>query len=210
MINIIIVDDHPIFRAGLKQIIDEQSNMRVCGEAKNGQELYKIIRQLKWDIIVLDISLPDENGLDILKQIKYEFPEALILILSNYSEEQFAIRAFKAGAYGYMTKESAPREILKALKKIMNRKKYITTAFAEKLASRLEKGFGQNGHHILSDREFQVMCLIGSGRSIKEIADTLLLSVQTVSTYRSRILSKMNFKTNADIIRYSLKNNLVE
>jgi DNA-binding NarL/FixJ family response regulator len=210
MIEIIIVDDHPVFREGLKQILNDSPGMTVKGQAKNARECYELLKKISWNLVILDISLPDESGIEVLKQIKYCYPKASVLILSNYSEEQFAIRAFKSGAKGYMTKESAPREIIKAVNKIVQGKRYITSTFAEKVAEKLESGFKVIEHDKLSDREFQVMWLLGSGKSIKEIAEELVLTIQTISTYRTRILNKMDLNSNADIIRYAIKKGLVD
>lgn len=184
--------------------------MEVSGEAQNAVELYDILKKKEWDMVVLDISLPDESGIDVLKQIRYTYPKILVLMLSNYSEDQFAFRSFKAGAKGYMTKESAPREIIKAINRITSGHKYITASFAEEIAEKLEDGFMEKEHSKLSDREFQVLRMLGNGKTIKEIADELYLCIQTISTYKIRILKKMKFNNNADIIRYTIKNELVD
>ncbi len=208
MARIIIVDDHPIFRSGLKQILDDEYDMEVVAEAGNARQLYRVIEGKKWDVIVLDINLPGENGLEILKELNYRFKKVSILFLSNHPESQYGIRALKAGAAGYMTKEAAPRELVTALRKIVSGGKYISPSLAEKLANGLHLGKKKVDHEALSDREFQVMCLLGSGKSVKEIADELLLSVQTVSTYRTRVLEKLAMSSNADIIRYVIENKL--
>lgn len=208
MTKIIIVDDHPIFRSGLKQILQEELDMEVVGDAGSAQDLYKILKELKWDLIILDINLPGENGIEILKELNYRYKKVSVLFLSNHSESQYGIRALEAGAAGYMTKEAAPRELVTAIRKIMTGRKYISETMAEKLASGLGNKSKKTGHESLSDREFQVMCLLGSGKSVKEIANELILTVQTVSTYRSRILEKMKMNSSADIIRYVIENNL--
>ncbi len=208
MNKIIIVDDHPIFRFGLKQILNDEYDMEVVGEAENAMQLYQLVKKTKWNLVVLDIRLPGENGIDILKKLKYRFDKVSVLFLSNHPESQYAVRALKAGAAGYMTKEAAPRELVKAIRKIVSGGKYISASLAEKLANGLDIHAGKPDHEKLSDREFQVMCMLGSGKTVKEIAEELLLSVQTVSTYRSRVLQKMNMKTTAEITRYVIEINL--
>lgn len=208
MNKIIIVDDHPIFRFGLKQILNDEYDMEVVGEAENAMQLYQLVKKIKWNLVVLDITLPGENGIDILKELKYRFDKVSVLFLSNHPESQYAVRALKAGAAGYMTKEAAPRELVNAIRKIVSGGKYISDSLAEKLANGLDIHAGKPDHEKLSDREFQVMCMLGSGKTVKEIAEELLLSVQTVSTYRFRVLQKMNMKTTAEITRYVIENNL--
>jgi DNA-binding NarL/FixJ family response regulator len=208
MAKVIIVDDHPLFRSGLKQILDEEYDMEVVAEAGNAQQLYRVIKERKWDVIILDINLPGENGLDILKELKYQYKKVSVLFLSNHPESQYGIRALKAGASGYMTKEAAPRELVTALRKIVAGKKYISPMLAEKLADGLDRNERKRDHEVLSDREFQVMCLLGSGKSVKDIAGELLLTVQTVSTYRSRVVEKMGMSSTAEIIRYVIENDL--
>lgn len=211
MTRILIADDHTIVREGLKQILAETSDMVVAGEATNGQEVLDKIKQNDYDVVLLDISMPGRNGLDILKQLKIDNPRVSVLILSMYSEEQYAMRALRAGAAGYMTKESAPDELIQALRKVSQGRKYISPTLAEKLALNLEGGDEQKPpHETLSDREYQVFCMIASGKMIKEIADELSLSVKTVSTYRSRILEKMGLKNNAALTHYAIQNKLVE
>lgn len=208
MTKIIIVDDHPIFRSGLKQILQEELDMEVVGDAGNSNELYKMLDQTEWDIIILDIHLPGENGLEILKELLYRFKKVRVLFLSNSPESQYGIRALEAGASGYMTKEAAPRELVSAVRKIMSGKKYLSDTLVEKLANGLGNKSKKTGHDSLSDREFQVLCLLGSGKTVKQIAEELMLTVQTVSTYRGRIMEKMKMNSNADIIRYVIENNL--
>lgn len=209
MIKILIGDDHAIVRRGLKQIVEESSDM-VVDEAKNGQEVLEKTQQTDYDILVLDISLPDRSGLDVLKHLRKIKPELPILILSIHPEEQYAIRVLKAGASGYLSKDSVPNELLNAIKKVSQGRKYVTASLAEKLVFDLEKATTRPLHETLSDREFQVMCLIASGMTVKQIAEKLYLSVKTISTYRSRILEKMNLKNNAEITHYAIKNELVE
>ena len=210
MIRILIADDHTIVREGLKQILAETPDMVVADEARNGQEVLAKVGNKEYDVVLLDISMPGRSGLDILKQLKGERPKLPILILSMYSEEQYAMRALRAGASGYMTKESAPDELIVAIRKVSEGRKYVTPSLAEKLAISLELGEEKAPHELLSDREYQVMCMIASGKTIKEIADELSLSVKTISTYRSRILEKLSLKTNAAITHYAVQNRLVD
>jgi len=211
MIRILIADDHTIVREGLKQILAETPDMVVVDEANNGQEVLEKVWKNDYDVVLLDISMPGRSGLDILKQLKSENAKLAVLILSMYSEEQYAMRALRAGASGYMTKESAPDELIEAIRKVSRGRKYISPSLAEKLAFSLETGDERKApHENLSDREYQVMCMIASGKIIKEIAEELSLSVKTVSTYRSRILEKMGLKNNAALTHYAVQNRLVE
>jgi len=210
MIKILIADDHPIVRKGLKNIIKETSDMTVADEASNGQEVIKKALKKDFDIVVLDISMPGRSGLDILKELKIHKPKLSVLVLSVHPEEHYAVRALKAGASGYLTKESAPEELIKAIYRISLGKKYISSSLAEKLALDLDINSERPPHEALSDREFEVMCLIASGKTIKEIASELFLSIKTISTYRSRILEKMRMKSNAELTHYAIKHRLVE
>jgi DNA-binding NarL/FixJ family response regulator len=210
MIKVIIVDDHMIVREGLKQIIAETSDIEVVDEASNGYEALGKVVTIECDVLLLDISMPGKSGLDVLKEIKNEAPKLSILILTMHPEEQYALRVLKAGASGYLTKESAPDELIDAIRKVSNGGKYISSSLAEKLAFNLEVDTGRPPHETLSDREFEVMCLISSGKTVTEIADEIALSVKTISTYRARILEKMRMKTNAELTYYSIKNQLVE
>jgi DNA-binding NarL/FixJ family response regulator len=209
LIKVIIVDDHLIVREGLKQIISDTSDIRVVGEASNGQEALNKIRINDYDVMLLDISMPGRSGLEILKEIKNGSPNLSILILTMHPEEQYAMRVLKAGASGYLTKESAPDELIEAIRKVSGGGKYISSTLAEKLAFNLEVDTGKPLHQTLSDREFEVMCMISSGKTVTEIADDMSLSVKTISTYRTRILDKMRMKTNAELTYYSIKNDLV-
>lgn len=210
MIKILIADDHAIVREGMKQILSESPDLVVVAEASTGQEVIDKIDKDDLDLVVLDIAMPGRGGLDILKEIKSLNPKLPVLILSMYPEEQYAVRVLKSGASGYLTKESAPVELVKAIRQISQGKKYISPSLAEKLAVDLEISPDRPPHETLSDREYQVMCMIASGKMLKEIADTLSLSIKTISTYRSRILEKMNMKTNAELTHYAIKNRLVE
>ena len=209
MIRIIIVDDHPVVRRGLKQILHEEPDVKVVGEAESAQEALKIIRTIDCDAVVLDISLPGASGVEILKQLKYEYKKLPVLILSVHPEEQYAVRVMKAGASGYLTKESAPEELVKAIRKIISGGKYISSSFAERLIMDIDAS-GKPRHEKLSDREFEIMRMIAQGKAIKKIAEELYLSEKTVSTYRTRLLEKMNMTTNAEIISYALENELIE
>jgi DNA-binding NarL/FixJ family response regulator len=209
MIKILIADDHPIVRQGLKQILAEESDMGEFGEAKNSQEVMDLIKKKDWDIVILDITMPGRGGLEILKEIRSERPKLPVLILSIHPADQYAVRALKAGAAGYMTKESAPDDLIKAIRKVLKGGKYISPTLAESLALFLERDDRKSPHEKLSDREYQVMCMIAEGKKVKEIADSLDLSVKTISTYRARILEKMRMRSNADLIHYAIQNKLI-
>lgn len=210
MIKILIADDHAIVREGLKQIVADTSDMIVTAEASDGHEVLALISQDNYDVVVLDMAMPGLTGLDILKQIKRETPELPVLILSVHPEEQYAVRSLKAGASGYLTKERAPDELITAIRKVSMGGKYITSSLAEKLAFELEVDAEKPPHKTLSDREFQVMCMIAKGRTIKNIAEELFLSPKTVSTYRSRILEKMKMKSNEELTHYVINNHLID
>ena len=209
MIRVLIVDDHPIVRRGLMQILAETPDLVAGGEAVNATEALTKLRAEEWDAVVLDISMPGRSGLEVLKDIKSENNHVPVLVLSIHPEDQFAVRVLKAGASGYLTKDSAPAELVKAIRKVNSGGKYVSPQLAEKLAFGLDGGSSQSLHDLLSDREFQVMRLIASGRTVTEIALDLSLSTKTISTYRARVLEKMNMKNNADITRYSLTNKLL-
>ena len=210
MIKILIADDHPIVRQGLRQILADISDMEIAGEAVNAQETLDQVRVGGWDVLVLDITMPDRSGFDILKELKNEQPHLPILVLSIHGEEQFAVRVLKAGASGYLTKENAPAELIKAIRKVVAGGKYISPSLAETLAFNLDVTSDRPPHETLSNREFQVMQMMASGKTPTEIAAELSLSAKTVSTYRTRLLEKMNLTTNAEIIRYAIENGLIE
>lgn len=210
MIKIFIADDHAIVRQGLKQIVSDQMDMTVAGEAESGAEVLRFVRDETCDVVVLDITLPDKSGLDLLPEIKNLRPEIKILILSMHAEEQFAIRALKSGASGYLTKKSAPTELIKAIRRIKAGGKYINQSIAEQLAFFYGDETDAPLHEKLSDREFQVLRMIAEGKTLREIADELCISEKTVGTYRTRVLEKMNMTRNAELIRYSVKNNLID
>jgi DNA-binding NarL/FixJ family response regulator len=209
MTRVLIADDHAIFREGLRQILEDIEDLQVVDEASHGQEVLDKIEKNDYDLILLDIAMPGLSGLETLKLIKGRKPKMKVLILSMYPEEQYAVRAIKAGASGYITKSSASEELLGAIRKVMSGGKYITASVADKLLSDLGPDSGHPLHELLSDREYQVLCLIASGKTVGEIADQLALSVKTVSTHRVHILEKMKMKTNAELTNYAIKQNLV-
>lgn len=210
MIKILIADDHAIVREGLKQILAETFDMVVGGEATNGQEVLEHVRREDWDLVLLDLAMPGKDGLETLKELKFEKPKLPVLVLSIYPEEQYAVRLLKAGAAGYLTKESAPEELIAAIRKVSQKGKYVSASLAEKLAFYLEAGAEKPLHEMLSDREYKVMLMIASGKTVTEIADEMFLSIKTVSTYRVRALIKMGMKNNAAFTYYALKHGLVE
>ncbi len=209
MTRILIADDHAILRKGLRRILSELEGICEIDEASNGYEVIDKVREKDYDLILLDISMPGMNGLEAIKQIKAENPRVPVLVLTMHPEEQYALRALRAGAFGYLTKESVPDELINAIKKILRGGKYLTNSLAEKLAFAFDESSEKPLHELLSDREYQVFCLIAAGKSLTEIAKVMSLSVKTVSTYRSRILDKMKMKSNAELIHYAIKNKLV-
>ncbi len=208
--KVLIADDHAIVRQGLRLILSEEFSRIVFGEARNGQEVIDQVWKQDWDIVVLDITMPGRSGLDVLKELKQLRPKLPVLILSMHSEDQFGMRALKAGAAGYMTKENVPEELVKAIKKALSGGKYISPGLAEELAFNLEEDSGRPLHEKLSDREFQVMRMIASGTTVKDIAKELALSIKTISTYRTRVLEKLKMKSNAELTHYAVKNKLVD
>lgn len=209
MIRVLVADDHTIVREGLKQILSDTPDIEVAGEAANAKEVISKVSDNDYDLVLLDISFPGRSGIDILKQLKCLKPKLPILILSMYPEEQYAVRSLKAGASGYVTKESASDELINAIRQVTKGKKYITTSLAERLVFELEKDYEDQPHEVLSDREYQVMCLIASGKTVTEIAEALSLSVKTISTHRSRILQKMAMHNNAQLTHYAITHGLV-
>lgn len=210
MQRILIIDDHEVVRDGVKRIFDEQSGAVVFGEASTGREALQLAREEDWDLAVLDLSLGNQSGLELLKELKQVRPRLPVLILSMHSEEQYARRAFKAGASGYVTKGSSRAELAKAVNKVVTGGTYITSALAERLVFDLGRGSDLQPHETLSDREFEVMRLIASGKTVTEIAALLSLSDKTISTYRARLLEKTGMKTNAELTRYAIQNRLVD
>ncbi|MFP4019897.1 MAG: response regulator [Bacteroidales bacterium] len=209
MIKILLVDDHVIVRKGIKQLLEETTDIQVESEAGTAEEMFKKINNKHFDIVILDISLPGRSGLDALKQLRKSLPELPVLILSMYPENQYALRVMKSGAAGYLTKESVPEELIKAIRKVNRGKKYISANLAEELANFLNGDSRKLPHQKLSDREYEVLLKIAEGKSLTEISKILSLSVKTISTYRSRILKKLNKKTNSDLVRYVMENKLM-
>jgi len=208
MIKILTVDDHSVVREGIKQIVSKHPDMIVAGEASNYGEFLNLISKNDYDIILLDISMPGRSGLDILNQIKKQRPNLPVLILSIYPEEQLALRTLKIGGSGYLTKESAPEELVDAIRKVASGGRYISLSLAEKLTFYINDNIEKPLHEKLSNREYQVMCMIASGKTTKEIAKELSLSVNTISTNRARILKKMKMKTNAELTFYAISHGL--
>jgi len=210
MIRVLIVDDHTILRRGLSQIISETDDLEVCGEADSGVQAIKLAREQDFDVVLLDISMPDRNGLDTLKQLKKEKPKLAVLMLSMHPEEHYAMRALKAGASGYLTKQSAPALLVTAIRQVASGRKYVSSELAEELARTVGPDSGRPRHETLSDREYETLRLMASGMTLTEIAAEMSLSVKTVSVYRARLLEKMQLKNNAELTYYALKHKLVE
>jgi two-component system, NarL family, invasion response regulator UvrY len=209
MIRIIIADDHIIVCRGLVQIVDDEGDMTVVGEAHDAEELLALVRKVPCDVVVTDISMPGKSGLDALKELKQEWPDLPVLVLSMHPEDQFAARALRMGASGYLTKESVAEELGRAIRKLVTGGTYVRPSFAAKLVSDLATDTGQPLHNILSQREHQVLCLIGSGMSVRRIAHELSVGVKTIRTYRVRILKKMTMKNNAELMHYAISKGLV-
>lgn len=210
MIKIILADDHQLIREGLRKILRDESDMNIVADVGDTKELFVYLSKQKVDVVVLDVNMPGRSGIDVLSDLKKEFPDVRILMLSMHAEDSLAIRAIKSGASGYLTKNTAPDEIAKAIRKIYSGRKYITETLAEKLATEVQSDAPSALHQLLSDREFEVFQLLGSGMTVTEIAKRLSISVPTVSTYRARILEKLNMSSTSEIIHYAVKNNLVE
>ena len=209
MIRVLIVDDHAIVRRGLRALLSDAFHDAAFGEASNAEQALEQLGKEGWDVALLDITLPGKSGLDLLKEVKAARPRLPVLVLSVHPEDQFAVRALKAGAEGYMTKESAPEELVNAIRKILAGGRYVSPALAEKLALSVSKDLTRTPHETLSDREYEVMCRIASGKTVTEIAGELSLSVKTISTYRARILDKLGVRNSAEIALYAIRNGLV-
>ena len=209
MLRILLADDHAVVRQGVKQILADAFVSTTFGEAQNAPELLALVANERWDIVVLDLSMPGGNGLEALKQIKHDRPQLPVLILSMYPEDQYAVRTIRAGAAGYLNKESAPEELVTAIRKVLNGGEYISASVADELVLHARHEDDQPVHKHLSDREYQVLCLIAAGKEIKEISTELALSVKTISTYRVRVLEKMNLKTNAELTHYAIQHSLI-
>ncbi len=210
MIRVLIADDHPVVREGLKQIISKAPDIIIGGEALNGQEVLDKVNSEKWDAVILDLNMPGKDGFDVLREIRREKQKLPILILSIFSEAQMGVRVLRAGASGFLNKESAPKELIHAIRKIHTGGKYISQKLAEKLAYEIEINTDEEPHKRLSNREFQVLCLIASGKTINEIADQFSLSDKTIRTYRERLLEKMNLKNDVELTHYAIQNKLIE
>ncbi len=209
MLRILIADDHTVVRKGLRQILLDEFPTAVIEEVSDAEELIKFVMTAKWDVVVSDLSMPGRSGLDALQQIKLSHPDLPVLILSIHPQEHYALRALKSGASGYLSKDTAPDELVKAVQKVLLGKKYISQSIAEKLADTFSADSSSSPHETLSDREFDVMKLLANGKSVSEIAEMLSLSVTTVSTYRARVMVKMNLKSNSDLTKYAIENNLL-
>jgi DNA-binding NarL/FixJ family response regulator len=209
MLRVIVVDDHPVVREGLKRIISESSELSIAAEASDGEEALQAVQNNPCDVVLLDITLPKRNGLEVLKQIRQLQPRIPILILSMHAEDEYAVRMLRAGASGYLNKESTPTNLITAIRKVVRGGKYVSTALAERLAFDLQADTDKPPHEILSDREFQVLCMLASGRTVSEIAAELKLSIKTISTYRVRVLEKLRLKNNSELTRYAIKTGLV-
>lgn len=212
-IRVLIADDHAIVRQGLRQILSETGDLLVAGEADDGVDAMQLARSQTWDVVLLDVSMPNRNGIDTLKMLKKEFPRLPVLMLSMHPEEQYAVRALKAGASGYLTKQSAPELLVTAIRQVASGHKYVSPTLALKLADVIadhDTQVDRLPHELLSDREYQTLCLIAAGRPLTQIADELNISVKTVSEYRKRLLEKMKLDNNAELIHYGLKHGLVE
>jgi two-component system invasion response regulator UvrY len=209
LVRILIADDHPVVRRGLRRILEDEAGMEIVGEAQNAQEALDLVGDKKCDVLVLDIEMPGRSGLDVLKELKKRQPKLPVLVLSIHPAEQFAVRVLKAGGVGYLTKESAPEELIKAIRAVQGGGKYISASVAEELANELERPAGKAPHETLSDREFEVLQMVASGKTVSQIAKELSFSVKTISTYRARVLAKMGMKTNAELTHYAIENKIV-
>ena len=210
-IKVLIADDHAIVREGLKQILADTKDIAVAGDAENGHDALKLIRAAECDVLLLDISMPDRSGIDVLKQVRKEAPKLAVLMLSMHREDQYAIRSLKAGAAGYLNKQSAPAELVDAIRVVASGRKYVSAALAQELANQVgDENREMPPHETLSDREYQTLTIIATGMTVSDIATELSLSVKTISMYRSRLLQKMKMRHNAELTHYAIKNKLVE
>ncbi len=209
MIKLLIADDHAMIRKGIIQTVADEPDMSVIGEARDVQQLLDLTRTMLWDVAILDINMPGRNGLEALKEVKKEYPTRPVLVLSMHPIEHFAVRAFKAGAAGYLTKESPPEELIAAIRKVLTGERYISHSFTELIVKELAFGGDRPLYELLSDREYEVFRLLASGLTVSEVASQLVLSVKTVSTYRTRVLEKLNLKNNAELMRYAVDHQLV-
>lgn len=210
MLKLLIADDFPLFRRGVKELLVDGLGAVTIGECANAHDLVDLVRRKKWDVIIMDITMPGNTGTEALKQVKAECPKVPVIVLSMHSEDEYAVRMFKAGADGYLTKTSSPEELVKAVKKVLSGGQYVSPSLGEKLALTIRTDSDQDAHNHLSNREYEVMRLIASGKTVSEIAQMMHLGITTVSTYRARILEKMNLKNNAELTRYAFERRLVE
>ena len=208
--RILIADDHPVVRQGLRQMLAAEVDLHVVGEAKDGHEVIDLAKRVEWDVAVLDYNMPGKSGIDLVKDLRQRYPERRVLVLSMYPEDRYAMRVLKAGAAGYLTKETAPQELVNALRKVANGGRYVSPALGERLAADLADGGDKPLYETLSDREYQIMWLIASGKTVGEIAAQLFLSPNTVSTYRVRVLRKMRVRNNAELMQYAIRHQLVD
>jgi DNA-binding NarL/FixJ family response regulator len=210
MVRVLIADDHAVVRAGLRQFLEEDPGIGEIGEASTGREVLESLRTGRWDLLILDINMPDRSGLDILSHIRAAGFATRVLVMSGLPERQYALNVLRAGARGYLSKDGAPEELLKAVRAILDGRRYVSPALAEMLVSELDQDVEKPLHARLSEREFQVLCKLAAGRAVSDIAGELCLSVKTVSTYRTRVLEKMHLQTNADLTTYALRNGLIQ
>lgn len=210
MARVLIADDHAVVRAGLRQFLEEDRSIVEIGEASTGREVLEALRRSRWDLLILDINMPDRSGLDILSHIRASRHETRVLVMSGLPERQYALNVLRAGARGYLSKDGAPEELLKAVRTVLEGRRYVSAALAELLVSELDQDADKPLHSRLSEREFQVLCKLAAGRAVSDIAGELCLSVKTVSTYRTRVLEKMHLETNADLTTYALRNGLID
>jgi len=210
MIKLLLVDDHALIRKGIKQLLEDIPDIRVIGEASSGMQAINMVREQYYDLVLLDMALPDKHGMDVIKQIKSRQPDIKIIVLSMYPEDQYGMRAMKAGAMGYINKQSAPEKLVSAIRHVIGGKKYISEILAEQLLNNLIGESQDLMHQSLSNREYQTLCLMSSGNSLTEIAEIMSLSPKTVSVYRARMLEKMGFKNNAEAVHYAIAHHLVD
>ena len=210
MIKILIADDHPVFREGLKKIVNKEVDLEVTAEVESGEEIFSILDKDEVDLIILDVGLPGRSGIDLMSDIRKINPKLPVLIFSMHSEERYALRAIKAGANAYLSKEENSEKLLEAIRVISTGRKFITPTIAEKLADSIDKNLDRPAHELLSNREFEVMRLIAMGKSVRDIADMLSISINTVNTYRMRVLDKMGFESNMDLAYYVIQNKLID
>lgn len=210
MLKVLIADDHAVVRRGLRQILDAEPDMKVSGEARSGAEVMELLRRSHFDVAVLDLTMPGRTGLDVLQELRTTNPGLQVLILSMHPEERYAVRVLKAGAAGYLTKESAPEELVGAIRKVAAGGKYVSPSLAERLATDINSPDDRPAHALLSDREYQILCMIASGKAVSGIATELCIGVNTVSTYRARLLQKLKLRNNAELTHYAIRNRLVD